>query len=101
MEGNVVFRQGDRIIYADRMYYDVRNHVGTVLGADMLTPAPGDEGKVRLHAESLQQSTKTTSAARTCSSLPAAWGFPAIACKWASFLSTTVRTRASIGWGTR
>ena len=55
MEGNVVFRQGDRIIYADRMYYDVRNHVGTVLGADMLTPAPGYEGKVRLHADVLQQ----------------------------------------------
>jgi hypothetical protein len=55
MEGNVVFRQGDRIIYADRMYYDVRNHVGTVLGADMLTPAPGYEGKVRLHADVLHQ----------------------------------------------
>ena len=55
MEGNVVFRQGDRWIYADRMYYDVRNHVGTVLGADMLTPAPGYEGKVRLHADVLQQ----------------------------------------------
>ena len=58
MEGNVVFRQGDRIIYADRMYYDVRNHVGTVLGADMLTPAPGYEGKVRLHADVLQQTRR-------------------------------------------
>ncbi len=55
MEGNVVFRQGDRIIYADRMYYDVRNQVGTVFSADMLTPAPGYEGKVRLHADVLQQ----------------------------------------------
>ncbi len=55
MEGNVVFRQGDRTIYADRMYYDVRNHVGTILGADMLTPAPGYEGKVRLHADLVQQ----------------------------------------------
>ncbi len=55
MEGNVVFREGDRIIYADRMYYDVRHHLGTVLGADMLTPAPGYEGKVRLHADVLQQ----------------------------------------------
>ena len=55
MEGNVVFRQGERKIYADRMYYDVRNHVGTVLGADMLTPAPGYEGKLRLHADVLQQ----------------------------------------------
>ena len=42
-------------IYADRMYYDVQNHVGTVLEADMLTPAPGYEGKVRLHADILQQ----------------------------------------------
>ncbi|MEI8376210.1 MAG: hypothetical protein WCJ35_25600 [Planctomycetota bacterium] len=55
MEGNIVFRQGDRTIYADRMYYDVRNQVGTVLGADMITPAPGYEGKVRLHADVLQQ----------------------------------------------
>ena len=55
MEGNVVFRQGDREIHAERMYYDVRNHVGTVLRADMLTPAPGYEGKVRLHADVLQQ----------------------------------------------
>ncbi|MGO9115393.1 MAG: hypothetical protein ACLP9L_39785 [Thermoguttaceae bacterium] len=55
MEGNVVFRQGDRTIYANAMYYDVRNKVGTVLGADMLTPAPGYEGKVRLHADILQQ----------------------------------------------
>ena len=55
MEGNVVFRQGEREIHADRMYYDARHHVGTVLGADMLTPAPGYEGKVRLHADVLQQ----------------------------------------------
>jgi hypothetical protein len=55
MEGNIVFRQGEREIRADRMYYDVRNQVGTVLQADMLTPAPGYEGKVRLHAGVLQQ----------------------------------------------
>ncbi len=55
MEGNVVFRQGDTTIYADRMYYDVRNKVGTILGADLLSPAPGYEGKVRLHADVMQQ----------------------------------------------
>jgi hypothetical protein len=55
MEGHVEFRQGDHIIYADRMYYDVRNHVATILDADMLTPAPGYEGKVRLHADVVQQ----------------------------------------------
>ena len=55
MEGHVVFRQGERTIYADRMYYNVRHNLGTVLGADVLTPAPGYEGKVRLHANVLQQ----------------------------------------------
>jgi hypothetical protein len=55
MEGNVVFRQDDRIIYADRMYYDAQHRVGTILEADILTPAPGYEGKVRIHADLMQQ----------------------------------------------
>jgi hypothetical protein len=55
MEGNIVFRQGERVIYARRMYYDVTNHVGTVLEAKMLTPVPEYEGLLRLEAEVLQQ----------------------------------------------
>ena len=55
MEGNIVFRQGQRVIYADRMYYDVANHIGTVLGAELLSPVPQYEGLVRLRAEVLQQ----------------------------------------------
>ena len=34
LEGNVVFRQGERTIYAQRMYYDVRRETGIVLGTD-------------------------------------------------------------------
>ncbi|MDW8039095.1 MAG: hypothetical protein RMI90_13805 [Thermoguttaceae bacterium] len=55
LEGNVVFRQGQRIIWADRLYYDVRRRWGTVLGAEVLTPAPKYEGLLRLRAEVLQQ----------------------------------------------
>ena len=58
MEGNIVFRQGERTIYADRMYYDVPNQVGTVLGADLLTPVDNYEGLLRLHADVLQQTAK-------------------------------------------
>ena len=36
LEGNIVFRQGDRVLYAQRMYYDVRRQVGVVLDAEML-----------------------------------------------------------------
>ncbi|MEM6330154.1 MAG: organic solvent tolerance protein OstA [Planctomycetota bacterium] len=60
MEGNIVFRQGDRIIYADRMYYDARRQVGVVLNAELLTPLPEVEGfryrgLVRLKAGVLRQ----------------------------------------------
>ena len=55
LEGNIVFREGDRVIYAERMYYDVRQQRGIVLNAEVLTPAPGYQGLVRLKAEVLQQ----------------------------------------------
>jgi lipopolysaccharide export system protein LptA len=55
MEGNIVFRQGDRVIYADRMYYNVRQESGVVLNAEMLTPVPEYQGLLRLKAEVLQQ----------------------------------------------
>jgi hypothetical protein len=55
LEGNIAFREGARVIYADRMYYDVRNKVGMVLGADLLAPVPNYEGLLRLRTEMLQQ----------------------------------------------
>jgi len=55
MEGNVVFRQGDAVIYADRMYYDVNRRIGVVLDAELLTPVPEYEGLLRLKAQILQQ----------------------------------------------
>jgi len=60
LEGNIVFRQGDRIVYADRMFYDVRRQLGIILNAEMLTPLPPLDGRqyqglVRLRAGSLRQ----------------------------------------------
>ena len=55
MEGNVVFRQGEREIHAQRMYYDVRRQTGIVLAAEVLTPVPSYEGKLKLRADVLQQ----------------------------------------------
>ena len=60
MEGNIEFRQGDRVVYAERMFYDVRNQRGVLLGAELLTPLPprGDlkyQGLVRLRAGALRQ----------------------------------------------
>ena len=55
MEGNIVFRQGEREIFADRMYYDVKNRTGVILNAEMFTPVPNYEGILRLRASVLQQ----------------------------------------------
>jgi hypothetical protein len=55
LEGNIVFRQGDRVIYADRLYYNARTESGVVLNAEMLTPVPTYQGLLRLKADVLQQ----------------------------------------------
>ncbi|MFO7906011.1 MAG: LPS assembly protein LptD [Pirellulaceae bacterium] len=58
MEGNIVFRQGDRLIYADRMYYNATHEYGVVLSAEVYTPMPDIRGMVRLKADVLQQVNK-------------------------------------------
>ena len=60
MEGNIEFRQGDRVIYADRMFYDVRRQIGVILNAELITPLPKYEDKeyqgfVRLKAAAIRQ----------------------------------------------
>ncbi len=76
MEGNIVFRQGDRTINADRMYYDVPNRVGTILNADVLTPAPNYDGKLRLHAEMVRQTSENTFFAQNGFLTPSRMGEP-------------------------
>ncbi|MFN5275674.1 MAG: organic solvent tolerance protein OstA [Planctomycetota bacterium] len=58
LEGNIVFQQGARVIYADRMYYNVQSEYGMILGAEVLTPAPKYEGIVRLKADVIQQRSR-------------------------------------------
>jgi lipopolysaccharide export system protein LptA len=55
LEGDIVFRQGERVIYADRMYYNIGRQIGTILNAEAITPIPEYEGFVRLKADVMQQ----------------------------------------------
>ncbi len=55
MEGNIVFAQGERVIYAQRMYYNVPGKFGIILNAEMLTPVPNYEGLLRIKSDVLQQ----------------------------------------------
>ncbi len=55
LDGNIVFHQGNRVIYADRMYYNVSSEYGMVLDAEVLTPVPQYQGLLRLKADVLRQ----------------------------------------------
>lgn len=55
LEGNIVFRQGQRVIFAERMYYNVSQEYGMILSAEVLTPIPEYQGLLRLKADVLQQ----------------------------------------------
>lgn len=76
MEGNVVFRQGKRTIYAQRMYYDVRREVGIVLGAELLTPVEDYQGLVRLRADIVQQIARDRFVAQNASITTSRLGIP-------------------------
>jgi hypothetical protein len=76
LEGNIVFRQGDRVIYADRMYYNATQEYGVVLSAEILTPAPGYEGLVRLKADVLQQLNRQTFVAQGAAITSSRLGVP-------------------------
>lgn len=54
MERNIVFREGNRVIEAEAMYYDVRRRVGTVLAAEVTTPASSFAGMIKLRAAAVQ-----------------------------------------------
>ncbi|QDV57140.1 LPS-assembly protein LptD [Rosistilla oblonga] len=55
LEGDIVFRQGERIIYAKRMYYNIARQQGVVLAAEVIATTPQYDGLVRLKADVLRQ----------------------------------------------
>lgn len=55
VEGNIVFSKDRRVIYAQKMFYDVDMQRGTILDAEVLTPVPQYQGLVRLKADVVQQ----------------------------------------------
>jgi hypothetical protein len=60
MEGNIIFRQGERTVYATRMFYDARRQLGIILDAELLAPPPQVknyqyQGLIRLKAAAIRQ----------------------------------------------
>jgi hypothetical protein len=54
LEGNIVFLQGRRAVYAERMYYNIREKYGVVRDTEMLAPVQDYDGLMRLKADVLQ-----------------------------------------------
>lgn len=58
LEGNIIYRDGPRVIEASRMYYDVKHKVAYILNGHLSAPisdVSGIEGSVRLKADILRQ----------------------------------------------
>ncbi len=60
LEGNIVFRQGNRVIHADRMFYNLTTKTGIAYGAQIFTPLESFAGTVRLKAGMIEQLDKST-----------------------------------------
>lgn len=54
LEGNIIFRQGDQEIYADKMYFDVSTRRGLIREAEVFAAIPNVEGLIRLRAEEIR-----------------------------------------------
>ena len=76
MEGNIVFREGDRVVQAKAMYYNVQQRNGVILDAELLTPVPRYQGLVRLKAEVLRQVDRDRFVAQHASLTTSRLGIP-------------------------
>jgi hypothetical protein len=58
LEGNIIYRDGPRVIEASRMYYDAKHKVAYILNGHLSAPiseVSGIEGSMRLKADVLRQ----------------------------------------------
>jgi hypothetical protein len=58
LEGNIIYRDGERVIEASKMYYDVKHKIAYILNGHLSTPISeisSMEGTVRLKADILRQ----------------------------------------------
>lgn len=54
LEGNIIFRQGDREIHAQRMYFDVFTKRGIIKEAEIFATHPKTDGLLRLRAKEIR-----------------------------------------------
>ncbi len=60
LEGNIVLRQGDSVIYAEAMYYNAVRGVGVILDAEAIVAVPQLRGVIRVKADRMRQLARDT-----------------------------------------
>lgn len=100
LEGDIVFRQGDRIVYAESMYYNVTREVAVILDAEVIASIPEYEGTVRVKAEQMRQIARGNYVAQNAAVTSSRMGVPRY---WlqSGQLSLTQRPVAKIDPATR
>ncbi|MCM2369541.1 LPS-assembly protein LptD [Aporhodopirellula aestuarii] len=76
LEGDIVVRQGDQIIYAEAMYYNAAQEVAVVLDAEAIATIPQYQGTVRVKAEVMRQLAKGNFVANNAAVTSSRMGVP-------------------------
>lgn len=76
LEGNVVFQQGSRRVYAERMFYNVQSEYGMILSAEVHTDAPQYDGIIRMKADVVQQLSRENFVAQQAAITSSRLGVP-------------------------
>ncbi len=64
LEGNIVFRQGNNVVRADRAFYDAREERALIYNAELKAFMPDLDMQVRVRAERLRQTSRNSSHAQ-------------------------------------
>ncbi len=58
LSGDIVFREGERVLYAKNMYYDVKHRIGLIRNTEAVIPIPDRPGGfLRVKADEIEQYT--------------------------------------------
>lgn len=76
LEGNIVIRQGESVVRAERAFYDAREDRALILNAELRTELPQFGTTVRLRAEELRQISRTQYQARNAWVTTSPYGRP-------------------------
>lgn len=76
LEGNIVFRQGNNVVRADRAFYDAREERALIYNAELKAFLPDLDASVRIRAERLRQNSRTSTHAQNAWLTTSEYGKP-------------------------